>query len=267
MTISDWLLQATKQLQHADIETARLDAELILAHTLGNDRTWLIAHGDDQLDSPASGDTADLLLQRRINREPIAYLTGTKEFYGRTFTVTSDVLIPRPETETLIDMIKERIQDGTFLDVGCGSGCIGITAALEIPELEVTLADISEEALKITNNNILDLDAKASAVRSDLLEDIDGEYDFIVANLPYVDPDWERSPETDHEPSLALFADNHGLELIYKLVSTSPDHLTAQGYLLLEADPEQHSAITDFAQNHGFREIESRNYALLLQLA
>lgn len=268
ITVNLWLSNASATLSDHQIPTPRLDAEVLLAHVLKTDRTWLIAHGADTLESDEK-EAADQLLEQRTKRIPIAYLTGVKEFYGRDFIVTSDVLIPRPETETLIDLLKKYIQGGDAIDVGCGSGCIGITAALEIHGLTVTLSDISQAALDVTKQNSDNLRAHVSFVQSDLLRNPSlarSKYDVIIANLPYVDTRWERSPETDHEPSLALFADNNGLQLIYNLIDQASSHLKTNGYVLLEADPEQHPEIIDYGRKNGFQEIESRDYALLLRL-
>jgi release factor glutamine methyltransferase len=160
----------------------------------------------------------------------------------------------------------KKINRPRLLDVGCGSGCIGITLKLEMPSSDITLCDISPAALKIAQENAENLEADVMLTRSDLLESVRGRYDIIVANLPYVDKAWERSPETDHEPSLALFAENGGLELIYKLIDQAPEHLTNDGYLFLEADPEQHADIQRYAKPRGFISQDIRGYALSLRL-
>jgi release factor glutamine methyltransferase len=279
MTIKDWIDNSAPQIASAGISSSRLDAELILAHALGVNRSWVIAHGSDDINAHALKN-ADKLLARRLVHVPVAYLTNSKEFYGRSFIVDESVLIPRPESETLIDLLLQIYRDGTkkkeegrrrILDVGCGSGCLGITAKLELPELSVTVADISEPALVVARKNARTLGAKPLRyVQSDLLthwlsHDHPKQFDMIVANLPYVNPSWQRSPETDHEPALALFADDDGLSLIKKCIRQSRKILSDDGYLLLEADPCQHEAIVTYGKDNGFRMIKARDYAVVLQ--
>lgn len=281
-TINDWLASSTHELTKANIPSARLDAELILCHMLGVDRTWLIAHGNDSLAMSALSqkggerrgglkEYGEKLLLRRLKREPLAYLFGRKEFYGRDFIVNKDVLVPRPETEALIDIAKAHGLTGTILDVGTGSGALGLTLQLELQDATVTLADISPEALDVAKKNAKQLRLKSvDLVESDLLgywtdQQKPQHFDVIAANLPYVDTSWERSPETRHEPALALFADDGGLEFIKPLIDAAPEVLAQNGYLLLEADPEQHDDIITYAET-SFTLIERRDYAVLLRL-
>ncbi len=258
--IKDWLQTATSALTAAGISSAKLDAEIILAHTLRETRTYLHAH-DDELLTPRRLEIADARLQLRLDRTPVAYIVGHKEFYGRLFRVNPATLIPRPESETIITILKELTAQSTLsldgkplrlVDVGTGTGCLGISAKLEIPELDVTLLDVSRHALKIAETNAKWLHANVTLTRSDLLAAYPFQAEYIVANLPYVDPEWDRSPETKFEPALALFADDDGLALINKLIEQAPSHLNSGGYLLLEADPRQHAAIIQTAKEHGF---------------
>lgn len=266
--VNDWLQNATQKLQAIEIPSARLDAELLLAHVLGKSRTWLIAHSDELLPERVIGKTNGLI-ELRLKRTPLAYLVGHKEFYRRNFIVTPDVLIPRPETEVLIDIALSLplLESPTIHDAGTGSGCIAITIKREMPSAQVSASDISKEAVLVAQKNADEHRADVTIRQSNLMDTwySTGGVDLIIANLPYVDRAWERSPETDYEPDLALFAENNGLELIYKLVDQAPSRLIDGGYLLLEADPEQHAAISDYAAKHGFDMIESRDYALLLQ--
>ena len=263
--------------------THRLDAELLLAHVLNVDRAWLVAHGDEELESSKVREF-ESLLQRRLNHEPIAYIVGYKEFYGRDFIVTPDVLIPRPESETAIDVLKQidaeagrKKEEGrTLLDVGCGSGCLGITAKLELPELDVTMCDISKPALAVARRNADTLSADVTTIHSDLLSvflrssKIQNPkskiyFDFIVANLPYVDRSWDVSPELRHEPDSALYTEQQGLKLIKTLVSQAPSVLVPSGHLLLEADPCQHQEIARYGKQHEFEVVETRGYIVVLR--
>jgi release factor glutamine methyltransferase len=273
LAIKDWLQDAARQLADAGISSAKLDAEIILAHTIRQGRTYLHAHNDELLSSQQQ-EIADARLQLRIDRTPIAYIVGHKEFYGRPFRVNPATLIPRPESETIITLLKELTAQTTInldhqpkrlVDVGTGTGCLGITAKLEIPELEVSLIDISRHALNVAELNAKHLAANVAIIRSDLLSNYPMTADYIVANLPYVNPEWERSPETNYEPSLALFADEEGLALINKLLEQAPSHLQTHGYLLLEADPRQHADIVQAAKAHHFILREARDFIILLQ--
>ena len=266
--ISHWLRDAAEELAHVGIASALLDAEIILAHTLRKSRTWLHAHSDETIHAREL-DIANARLQLRLDRTPIAYIIGHKEFYSRLFKVTPSVLIPRPESEAIITLLKAHLPEGatTLLDVGTGSGCLGITAALELPQLRVTLSDISHHALKVSEENAQALGVELMAIKSDLLATVPGTYNVIAANLPYVDTSWERSPETNFEPSIALFARQKGLAVIYRLLEQVPAHIAPHGIVLLEADPEQHAAIIYVAAASRLKHVATDGYALLFQNA
>lgn len=269
-TYNEWLKAARLQLRRADIPSTKLDAEIILAHTIRKNRTYIHAHGDILLE-PRQYEIAEARLGLRIERTPIAYIVGHKEFYGRLFKVTPATLIPRPESESMIDLLKATfrpmfLQDKKRLvDVGTGSGCLGITAKLELPDLDVTLLDISKHALHVATTNANNLGAGVTIAQSNLLESYPLVPDIILANLPYVDPAWERSPETNHEPQIALFADNEGLALINKLILDAKTRLAPRGHLFLEADPKQHEAILTFSSQHGFEKVAQEGFIIQLQ--
>jgi release factor glutamine methyltransferase len=273
LAINDWLRRATTELADVGISSAKLDAEIILAHTIRRPRTYLHAHGDEPL-TDRWREIADARLRLRLNRTPVAYIIGHKEFYGRRFQVTPATLIPRPESETIIELLKEYALHAQPLldeplrrqvDVGTGSGCLGITAKLELPELDVTLLDVSQHALVVAEANAKALEADVTIVRSDLLSNYPLSADYVLANLPYVDTSWERSPETNYEPALALFADDQGLALIAKLLKQLPGHLAPDGLLLCEADPRQHPAIIKLAKQYGLSHRETRGFIVSLQ--
>ena len=245
MNVSSWLKAAKKQVD-------RLDAELILAYVLRVPRTFLHAHPDYEINEEEQKQ-ADAFLERRAKHEPFAYITGRKEFYGRNFKVTRDTLIPRPETEALIDIIKP-LKPHKILDVGTGSGCIATTLALELPDSEVEAVDISENALIVARLNAQHLGVNTIDFhQSDLLQNT-GKYDLIVANLPYVDREWDwLSPELTFEPETALYAENHGLALIKALIRQVANHLEPDGHLVLEADRSQHQDIIDFAKDYNLK--------------
>ena len=240
--MADWLARAQARLAGAGVPSARLDAELLLCHATAQQRTWLHAHSDEPL-APHVLAAANAMLTRRTQREPLAYVVGYKEFYGREFTVTPDVLIPRPESETMLELLLAAGLPAAphIIDVGTGSGVLGITAALELPGSQVTLLDISPAARAVAAANARRHGAQVRMLHSDLLADYPLELppaDAILANLPYVDESWpDTSPELAYEPRL------HEAAAV----------LQPGGILLLEADARQHSTIRAYAQRTGWQ--------------
>ena len=268
-TIEQWIHEASAALKAIGIPSYRLDAEILLATTLGSKRPFLHAHGQTQLTTTQLAE-ANHRLKERLQRVPIAYILGRKEFYGRDFIVSPDTLIPRPETETLVaSVLSLPLQPhGSVLDVGTGCGAIAVTLKLENPTLEVYATDVSLDALKVARQNATRLQAEVYLAESDLLEQTPiKDPTCIVANLPYVDQNWERSPETNHEPPLALFAERQGLALIQKLITQACKLQLSGGYVALEADPTQHGDIVGYANAAGYRELGREDYALILQRA
>ena len=269
MTLGAWLSDATEELVNVGIDSARLDAEIILAHTLRKNRTYIHAHTSDEL-PPRLENIATARLDLRLDRVPLAYVTGHKKFYGRLFTVSPQVLVPRPESEEIIVLLRNQLGDTTSLpginakrliDIGTGSGCLGITAKLLYPELDVTLLDTSKAALAISQKNAELLGASVASMQSDLLKEYPFSPDIVLANLPYVGDTWERSPETNNEPAEALFAANDGLALIQKCFEQLSHRMSPGGIAIFEADPRQWPAITRIAADNGFRVSESGQFA------
>lgn len=264
-SVDTWLAAAAAQLQTAGIASSRLDSELLLSHVLQQPRHWLHAHGDSTL-SQVHQMQAEQLLTCRLQHEPLAYLVGHKEFYGRDFVVSPAVLVPRPETEQMIALLLQLIQptQHTIADVGTGSGILAITAQLEIPPCQVDAYDISPKALAIAQRNAQQHDATSvNFIQSDLLAAAQQRYDVILANLPYVNPAWQRDDrETAHEPTLALFAEDDGLALISILLAQTEQWLAPSGLLILEADPCQHSRIIARAAAHQLTHMRSEGYTL-----
>jgi len=273
LAIKDWLADATRQLVFASIPSARLDSELILSHTLRKNRPYIHAHDSDIL-TERQVEIANARLALRLERVPVAYIIGHKEFYGRQFRVSTATLIPRPESEALMELLKQAVPSNTTLlvekplrlvDVGTGSGILGITAKLLYPELSVVLTDVSRYALGIAEENAKSLDADVTLIKSDLLEAYPFTADIIIANLPYVDAEWERSEETNHEPAEALFANNNGKALIFELLLQTQSKLASGGFIILEADPVQHADIISEAKKYGLVLSDRLDYGLLLQ--
>lgn len=264
MTIAEWLQSARQQLSDARISSAQLDAELLMAHVLKQSRTWLLAHSETTVD-PHKKTQAQDYLTRRIHHEPLAYITGYKEFYGRLFSVSPQVLIPRPESEVVITLIKDvpDVQQAVVYDIGTGSGSLGLTVALEFPAVQqIILSDISAGALKVADHNRQRLapdDSRIHLAQADLLPSSIVPQATIIANLPYVDTSWTRSPETAYEPQIALFAEDNGLALIIQLLDQAA-HTLSSGYLILESDPCQHQAITKHATHLGFSLVSTHGF-------
>lgn len=274
MTIGEWLSRATDELADDLLPTPRLDAEVILSHTIKHPRTFLHAHPEEEL-SDRTRDIADARIELRRDRVPVAYIIGHKEFYGRRFAVTPAVLIPRPESEALIIMLKQLLPSSAALpgvvqprlvDIGTGSGCLGITAKLELPELDVALVDSSRHALNVAEKNAAALGADVETFVSDLLTDYPYSPDIVVANLPYIDHSWDQSPELASEPAEALYADDGGLAIIKRCVEQVANRAKPQANLLLEADPRQLDDIATFAKKHGYKELLRDEFAIALQL-
>lgn len=266
MDVATFLRLATAELTAAGINTARLDALVLLSDTLGRDKAWVLAH-DDEMPTPAQESMLLTNLARRAKREPLSYIRGFQEFYGHQFKVTPDVLIPRPDTEALVELLLNLpLQDNArVIDVGTGSGAIAISVKLARSSFDVYATDISPAALEIAHDNAQQLGAKITLKQSNLLSQVSKlQPDCIISNLPYVDETWERSAETDYEPDLALFAQDKGLELIKQLIVQSKQPLSTGRFLLLEADPRQHNDIITFGAANGFETYTTHDYGLVL---
>ncbi|HET9700228.1 MAG TPA: peptide chain release factor N(5)-glutamine methyltransferase, partial [Burkholderiales bacterium] len=251
-----------------EAESARIEARSLLSYLLGRDRSWLAAHGRDPL-PPADEAAFEALLARRRAGEPVAYITGWREFYGLDFQVTPAVLIPRPETELLVDLALERLPAHELrrvLDLGTGSGCVAIAIAAHRPLAEVTAVDASEAALAVARENASRLlpqsrrDAAISFQRSDWFSALKHErFDLIVSNPPYVaegDPHLEQG-DLPFEPRSALAAGADGLDGIRHIVSEAPAHLDAGGWLLFEHGYDQAAACRNLLRVAGLQETGS----------
>lgn len=251
MRLDEWLRAAALQLEAAGVESARLEAEVLASHVLLVNRTWIVAHPDAEFPDLA-GET---LLHRRLKQEPLAYILGKREFYGRSFLVGYGVLIPRHETEVLIDAALEIDRDNLrVLDIGTGSGCIGITLALERRTWQVTASDISPKALEIARRNAEQLHAPVNFMESDLAEKLSSAFDLIVSNPPYVSRSDELSVEIrDHEPEVALYAEGNGLDFYRRLSHECVSLLAPGGSILMEVGAGQASAVRAIFEDAGWR--------------
>jgi release factor glutamine methyltransferase len=237
------------------------EARLLLGQVLGRATAWLLAHDDELLDEVALLAFASLVA-RRAGGEPVAYLLGQREFFGREFIVSPAVLIPRPETELLVDIALEKVGAGAtarILDLGTGSGCIAITLALELPLTRVTALDASAAALDVARLNAQRHGATLRLLHSDWFGALgDERFDLIVANPPYIaaaDPHLAVG-DLRHEPSAALASGANGLDAIRAIIAAAPAHLAAGGQLWLEHGYDQALALRELLAAAGFAAIE-----------
>ena len=239
---------ATQRLEEAGITTARLDAQVILAHVLGVERSWLFAHYEHEL-APEHAERYMELIVRRIAREPVAYLVRHREFYGIDLYVDHRVLIPRPETEMLVDQVLTEAdicapQPLTVADVGTGSGAIALAVASNAPNAQVYAIDLSLNALAVARRNIEqhNLCDRIQVLHSDLLAALPVRVDVVVANLPYVNTSDFATLDPDvrnYEPSSALVAGPQGIDVIERLLPQLPEHLNPGGVAILEIAYDQ----------------------------
>jgi len=266
-TVAQALQAATAALREAEIETPRLDAEVLLAHVLGVDRPRLLARLAERLPREAQRRFAHLV-HRRLRHEPVAYLIGHKEFFGLDFVVDPRVLIPRPETESLVEraiaLISETWEASEAADpchcadVGTGCGCIAVALAVHLPQVRIYATDVSAAALEVAWENVQrhKVADRVRLFRGDLLTPIPPEVhlDLIVANLPYVArPELETLPASvrDYEPlATALNGGPDGLGLIHRLLAQAPQRLRSGGSVLLEFGAAQGAAVAELARRY-----------------
>jgi release factor glutamine methyltransferase len=239
------VLQAARVRLAAVTTHPRRDAEILLSHALGCARVDLFAHPERVL-SQAEGERFESLLQRRLAFEPMQYILGEQEFFGLLFEVTPDVLIPRPETEHLVEAVLRLKEKSVILDVGTGSGAIAIALAYRLPESRVTAVDISPAALGVARRNARrhGVDHRITFLESDLLASVEAEFDVVVSNPPYVAEIEVLEPQVDrYEPHSALYAGPTGLEIYQRLIPQARKHLRPGGWLLMEMGFGQSDAL------------------------
>ena len=268
MTVLEVLQSTATYFKKRGVESARLNAEHLLAHALGCKRMALYLEFERVL---LENELAPLreLVRRRGQGEPLQHLLGTVEFCGRSFICDKRALVPRPETEELIEHLQKseaESQKSEILDVGTGSGVIALSLAEEFPEARVQGVDVSEEALALARENAarLNLADRVRFARSDLLEAVDGSFDLIVANLPYVSTKDRAtlSREVLHDPDCAVFGGENGDEIIHRLINAAPDHLKPGGLLALEIGLGQADSLSAVLAEKNFHDIAAiQDYA------
>lgn len=253
MTIAEVLKLSAEYLHKHDSASPRLDAELLLACALGLRRLDLYLKFDRPLSEPELAKYRGLIA-RRAKGEPVAYLTGHKEFMGLDFEVTPAVLVPNPDTEVLVqravELAREWQRTLRVADVGTGSGCIAIAIAHYAGDTEVWATDVSEGALEVASRNAtrLGVGDRVHLLRGDLMQPLTGEFDLICANLPYVAAGSKLPAEVAAQPAQALYADQEGAALVSRLLDEAPARLRPGGHVLAELDPSIVSALSESAQ-------------------
>jgi release factor glutamine methyltransferase len=268
MTVLEVVQSTTRYFQKHNIESPRLNAEHLLAHVLGRKRIELYLEFERQLNESELAPLRDLV-KRRSAGEPLQHLLGTIEFCDRTFLCDKRAMIPRPETEQLLQLVisklkkcqsgRDEIPHSRFVDVGTGSGVIALSLATAFPKAETLGVDISENALALARENAarLGLADRVTFLTSNLLENLVGTFDLIIANLPYISTEQRKtlSREVLHDPEVALFAGPHGDELVRELIAQAPPRLRPGGTLALEIGIGQSEALLSTLQEKNYRDI------------
>jgi release factor glutamine methyltransferase len=259
---------AAERLTAAGAETAHLDAEVLLAHVLRVNRAALHARPERLVPAAAARAFEDAI-GRRQQREPLAYIVGHKEFWSLDFEVTQDVLVPRPETEGVVEIATGllralEVARPTVCDVGTGSGCIAVAIAKEVSDAAVIATDVSLAALEIAGRNARHhgVEARVEVISSDLFSGLnDRRFDLVVANPPYVEQGAIASlaPEVRREPAVALNGGADGLQTIRRLIPAAAEHLSAAGWLVMEIGATQGSAVEELARAAGLTDIRVDN--------
>lgn len=254
MTIGEWIVPSMIKLRDAGVDSPRRDCLVLLEDTIQKDRAWVVAHPEYVLDQKVI-QKLDSLIERRANREPLAYIRGKAWFYGRFFEVNTDVLIPRPESENFIELLKE-LNPQKIIDIGTGSGALAITAKLELPKTQVIATDTSSAALAIAQKNAAIHGAEIHFLPGSLLEPISDEQlkdSVVVANLPYVPNDMITSPEITQEPKEALFSGDDGLDHYIKFWQEIERNPKKPTHILTESLESQHEALQKLAKSVAYR--------------
>ncbi len=267
MNGSVWLKTAYQKLSEAGVGTARLDCLVILEDVTGKDRGWLLAHPEHEL-TKTQIKKLDDQIKRRAKHEPLAYIRGKTEFYGREFIVNKHVLEPRPESETMIDLLKNELSiyfiskeaPWKVVDVGTGSGALGITARLEIMKARVVLIDIDKHCLAVAEENLVRHDTEAELLQSDLLKNYEHSADVLLCNLPYVPDDWHINEAAAHEPRLAIFGGKDGLDLYRELFVQIKQREQKPKFVLTESLPPQHQTLQKIAATSNYKLLKTDDF-------
>lgn len=291
MTNKVWLKQATNTLKGVGISSARLDSLILLEDELGRDRAWVLAHPEATVQG-TSLYRLNKKVARRVSHEPLAYIRGFTEFYGRKFKVNKRVLEPRPESETMIELLKELVGSRKSIvdskvaiaDVGTGSGALGITAVLELHNPEVDLYDIDASCLAVARHNAHMHELNLHCYKRDLLSRPIRAYDILLANLPYVPDRWKINKAAAMEPRIAIFGGKDGLDIYRRLFeqlnstgttrrspnkqfnsSTGRTRRQWPMYVLTESLPPQHQKLAKIAKKAGYHLVKNQDFIQLFE--
>jgi release factor glutamine methyltransferase len=241
----------------------RLDAQLLVLHAMGrpaHDRAWLLAHDTDTVPAAAQA-TLQAAMVRRAAGEPLAYLTGHKEFFGLDLAVDSRVLVPRPDTETLVEwalQVLAPVPAASVVDLGTGSGAIALALKATRPDLKIMAVDYSTEALAVGQANAQRLQLDVQFAHGSWLEPVQGRFDAIVSNPPYIAAQDAHLAALTHEPLQALASGADGLDDIGHIITQAPQHLQSGGWLLLEHGYDQAAAVRSLLTSAGLQDVQSR---------
>lgn len=288
MTIEEFLRAAINKLKKAGIGTARLDSLVLLEDALGKDRAWLLANPDFRVQKSVLN-TLNTQIAIRTKHIPLAYIRGKTEFYGREFAINQDVLEPRPESETIIDLLKTTVKDNfknqnkqlQIIDIGTGSGALAITAKLELPDVAVIATDVDHKSLAIARDNARKYSVKIKFYQGDLLQPILpllSSRCILLCNLPYVPNDFKLNKAAMNEPRHAIFGGDDGLDLYRRLFSqlsplapsSSPQFYSKNQsilpfYILTESLPSQHKTMTDIATKAGYEPLGTDDFIIIFK--
>ena len=264
-TTPPFTVQQAMQFAQQQFGLPRLDAQMLLLHACGlpiHDRAWLLMHSDEVLNAKAQGRFLDFL-QRRANLEPLAYITGVKEFFGLQLHIDQRVLDPRPETETLVEWALSCVADTSaphIADLGTGSGAIALALKHSLPDAQVTAVDASADAIAVTTANAHRLGLNIVALAGNWCAPLaDQSFDLIVSNPPYIADGDAHLARLTHEPASALVAGSDGLDDLRQIVAQATEHLKPNAWLLLEHGFDQAQAVQALLGNQGFVSVQSRS--------
>ena len=265
MTLLEVVQSTTAYFTKHKIESPRLNAEHLIAHVLKMSRLELYLEFETKLNEQELSELREVV-KRRAQGEPLQHLLGAVEFCGETFSIDKRALVPRPETEELVELlvseVGRRTSEVRIVDVGTGSGVIALSLAKQFPDAEIYAVDISEDALALARENAarLGLNERVTFQKGNLLESSTERFDLIVANLPYVSMQDRQSlaREVLHDPEVALFAGPRGDELVRRLIEESPSHLNAGGLLALEIGINQAEGLAEFLRQKNYHDIDTK---------
>lgn len=259
-----------KKLKKAHVSTARLDCLILLEDVTKKDRGWLLAHGEHEL-SEEQVEALNKQVERRARHEPLAYIRGKSAFYDREFFVNEHTLQPRPETETMIELLLDlakssKLKALSVIDVGTGSGCIAITIELELPKSTVIATDISEPCLRVAKKNAKQLGADVSFMQTNLVSDLkprEIDQAILCCNLPYVPADFTINQAAMFEPEIAIFGGKDGLDYYRQLFDQLKEKRVTPQAILTESLPTQHKALKKLVESYGYKLEKAQDFIQL----